>query len=155
MQLDSDRLNRWLTLGANIGVLIGISLLLVELNQNPTLMRGQTRNDVSSELIGIMSQVANNPELADLMYRVENGEQVTPQEMIQYRARQITIIRYFENVFYQYRQGLYDESEYSAQREAWKDAWVQARHDFWCGYRATVSPDFRAEIDSLITEYTC
>ncbi len=30
--MDSDRVNRWLTLGANIGVLIGIILLIVELN---------------------------------------------------------------------------------------------------------------------------
>ncbi|NIP54362.1 hypothetical protein GWN42_21260 [candidate division KSB1 bacterium] len=153
--MDSDRVNRWLTLGANVGVLIGIILLLIELNQNSMLMRGQTRNDVSSELIGLMSQVSNNPQLADLIYRVEHGEQVTPQEMLQYRARQISNIRYFENVFYQYRQGLYDEIEYLAHRQAWVGVWSQARHDFWCNYRQTVSPDFRAEIEGLITEYAC
>lgn len=38
--------NSWLTLGANLGVLIGIILTLVELNQNATMMRGQTRNYV-------------------------------------------------------------------------------------------------------------
>ena len=39
--MDADRLNRWLTLGANLGVLIGIALILVELNQNADLMRAQ------------------------------------------------------------------------------------------------------------------
>ena len=39
--MKGDVLNRWLTLGANIGVLIGIILILVELNQNADLMRAQ------------------------------------------------------------------------------------------------------------------
>ena len=39
-----DNLNKWLTLGANVGVLIGIILLVAELNQNSTLMRAQIFN---------------------------------------------------------------------------------------------------------------
>jgi hypothetical protein len=39
--LSSDRMNRWLTLGANLGVLVGIVLILIELNQNADLMRAQ------------------------------------------------------------------------------------------------------------------
>ncbi len=31
--MDSDRLNRWLTLGANLGVLVGIIFLAVEIRQ--------------------------------------------------------------------------------------------------------------------------
>jgi hypothetical protein len=37
----SDRLKSWLTLGANLGVLVGIILILIELNQNAELMRAQ------------------------------------------------------------------------------------------------------------------
>ena len=39
--MESDKVNRWLTLGANIGVLVGIILILIELNQNSDLMRAQ------------------------------------------------------------------------------------------------------------------
>jgi hypothetical protein len=39
--MNSDRLTRWLTLGANLGVLAGIILILFELNQNADLMRAQ------------------------------------------------------------------------------------------------------------------
>jgi hypothetical protein len=45
--MDSDRINRWLTLGANVGVLVGIILLVLELNQNSVLMRAQIFNDLS------------------------------------------------------------------------------------------------------------
>jgi hypothetical protein len=34
-----DRINQWLTLGANIGVVIGLILLLIELDQNSDLLR--------------------------------------------------------------------------------------------------------------------
>jgi len=39
--MSTEQLNRWLTLGANVGVLIGIFLLLLELKQNAELMRAQ------------------------------------------------------------------------------------------------------------------
>jgi hypothetical protein len=39
--LNSDRLNRWLSLGANTGVLIGIVFLAIEIQQNSDLARLQ------------------------------------------------------------------------------------------------------------------
>jgi len=35
----ADRLNRWLTLGANLGVLLGLIILIVEVHQNASLTR--------------------------------------------------------------------------------------------------------------------
>jgi hypothetical protein len=67
------------------------------------------------------------------------------------------MFRYHENVHYQYRQGLYDESEYFAHREAWRvffDLSKTAAKN-WCDYRELVSPEFRAEIDSLLSENLC
>jgi hypothetical protein len=43
--MDSDRLNRWLTLGANLGVLVGIIILAVEIRQNSDLARLQFSDD--------------------------------------------------------------------------------------------------------------
>ncbi len=39
--METDRVNRWLTLGANFGVVIGIALLILEINQNTEMMRAQ------------------------------------------------------------------------------------------------------------------
>jgi hypothetical protein len=39
--MESTRLSQWLTFGANIAVLGGIVLILIELNQNSNLMRAQ------------------------------------------------------------------------------------------------------------------
>ena len=153
--MNAESVNRWLTLGANVGILIGIMLLLLELEQNSTMMRGQTRNEVSSELINLMSQVVENRDIAELIDRANSGEELTPVESIQYEHREVAMFRYFENVHYQYRQGLYDESEFSTQREAWRRYASPARIKFWCDYRLTVSLEFRAEMDRLIAANEC
>ena len=44
--MDAHWLTRWLTLGANAGVLIGLVLLIMELDQNRDLMRAQTRHEL-------------------------------------------------------------------------------------------------------------
>ena len=48
-----ERLNRWLTLGANIGVLLGLVVLIVEVRQNAALTRAamdQQKNDLLAQI---------------------------------------------------------------------------------------------------------
>ena len=155
--MNVDRLNRWLTLGANIGVLFGIVFLIVELNQTSEMNRGETRNQVASELSELLRDVGNNPQLAELIVKAENGDVLTPAESMQYRQRILSMLRYFENVHYQYRQGLYDEAEFSTQKEAWRKVYASSKItvDIWCEYRVTFSPDFRREFDNLLDEFQC
>ncbi len=39
--MNTESVTRWLTLGANVGVLSGLILLLIELDQNSDLVRAQ------------------------------------------------------------------------------------------------------------------
>lgn len=49
--MDSDRLNRWLTLGANLGVLAGLALLVVEIRQSNQLALAQIEQTRSDNLL--------------------------------------------------------------------------------------------------------
>ena len=153
--MKAERLNRWLTLGANLGVLAGIVLLVYELGQNREMMRAQTRNEVAVQLIDLMSHVSTNPAFASLLTRAASGEALTPAETTQMNHRYIAMFRYFENVHYQYRQGLYADSEFSTQQEAWRRFMDDRTWSFWCNYRSTVSREFRVAFDSLFTTRTC
>lgn len=43
------------------------------------------------------------------------------------------MIRYFENVHYQFRQVLYDTADFLGQREAWRSFMTDgSRVSFWC-----------------------
>jgi len=155
--LTADTLNRWLTLGANVGVLIGIALLLIELNQNELMMRAQTRTELSNGIVEILNLSASNPQLASLIRRADNGEELSADEYFQYQHRSFALFRYLENLHYQYRLGLYGEREFSAQRKAWESYLNRSKAAWktWCVYRLTVSPEFRALVDGQLQQNSC
>jgi hypothetical protein len=65
--------------------------------------------------------------------------------------------RYWEDVHYQYRVGLYDEIEFSRQRGAWQAFFANSNRavEYWCQVRLLYSPKFSSEIDSLLPEGSC
>ena len=155
--MESDRLNRWLTFGANVGVLIGIILLIVELGQNREMMRAQTRHNMAMGLVSLQLSLAENEQLADIMRRGAAGEELSPTEELRILSRTIAQLRYWEDVHYQYRLGLYDESEFSKQREIWRIAFSRNsyRQEYWCRRNEVFSEEFRAEIDSFVPANRC
>ena len=155
--MKTKHVNQWLTLGANFGVLIGIILLLVELHQNSTMMRAQTRYEVSQGIVNLLSPSANNEQLASLLRRANSGKELTPDEYLQFQHRSFALFRYLENLRYQFRQGLFGEAEFLTQKRAWT-AYLnssKAAVTAWCTLRPSVSPEFRAEIDDVLEKYTC
>ena len=148
---------RWLSLVANVGALIGLLLIVVQLRQNRDLMRAQIRHDLSMGIVELLNTPAANSQLASVLRRGELGEQLTADEQFQFDVRTNALLRYWEDVHYQYRQGLYDEVEFSAQREAWgatigRSVGLAA---YWCRVRELYSPEFMAELDALQPPNAC
>lgn len=155
--MNSDRANRWLTLGANLGVLLGIVLLIIELDQNRDMMRAQIRHELAMGIVDLLQTPANNEQLAHILFRAKSGEELTPTEAFQFELRTNALFRYWEDVHYQYRVGLYDDVEFAKQRDAWKASLAgsqQAIH-YWCKVRPLYSPEFSSDMDNLIVDETC
>ena len=155
--MDSDRANRWLSLAANLGVLIGIILLVAELDQNREMMRAQTRNELSRGVLELLGSLVENKNLADVMVRANNGEELTPTQDYIFGAQAERVFRYWENVHYQYRQGMYDESEFSKHLDTMQAVLIdnQALINFWCQKRSLYSTPFVVELDGLLVERAC
>lgn len=155
--MDSERLTRWLTLGANLAVLVGILLLVVELNQNRDMMRAQIRHELASGIVDLLQVAASNEQLADVMFRAHSGEELTPRELFQFQLRTNALFRYWENVHYQYREGLYDATEFQKQRDAWKASMKNSvlGQAYWCQVRTLYSPEYMAEMDGLLRDDAC
>ena len=113
--MNTDSVNRWLTLGANFGVLIGIFLLVAELNQNSQLMRAQIFNERASQGIELFMSVAGSEDLSDIHAKLENSDfptdlsvlsELTPEQKNRYlwfmRANRFRI----ENLLYQQTLGM-------------------------------------------------
>jgi hypothetical protein len=155
--MDPQKTNSWLTLGANIGVLIGIILLVVELDQNREMIRAQTRNEISQQLVERLSLLSSSTALSSVKRRAERGEELSEDEEHQYYLMFVANMRAWENIHYQYRQGLFDEREFNAEKLAWQ--LVSNRNEAfsrnWCILHATLSPDFVAELEGLLDDDPC
>jgi len=155
--VDTTKLARWLSLGANIGVVAGIVLLVMELNQNREMMRAQVRHDLAMGIVDILQTPASDEQLAGVLYRANTGAELTAQEHFQFELRTNALLRYWEDVHYQYRAGLYDETEFARQRDAWKASFANSKRarDYWCRVRTYYSPGFMVELDSLLGDNAC
>jgi hypothetical protein len=151
--MNGERLTRLVTLAANVAVLAGVILLIVELRQSQAMMRAQTRNEVAVQLVDLLRDVSVDPDLAHVMGLAFAGEEMTADQNRQFSHRTMAMLRYFENVHYQYRQQLYDEAEFTTQQEAWR-RFMRSRGygPVWCTSRDTFSPDFMRAFDQLLPE---
>jgi len=112
-------LGQTVTILANLGVLVGILLLVYELNQNREMMRSQTRDSIAEMLINLLALEASDPRISEIYVKRASGEPLTPVEADRFQTIQWAYWRYRENVHYQYRNGLYEEEEYLALRAVW------------------------------------
>jgi hypothetical protein len=155
--MSKDRLIESIALTANCVTILGLLLVIFQLGQNRTLMRAQVRHELASTIVDLLNSSANNSELASVIRRAGLGEKLTADEQFQFRLRSNALLRYWEDVHYQYRLGLYDEVEYSRQKAAWKASFASSIGfvNYWCEVRTLYSPLFASEIDRLLPSQSC
>ena len=155
--MGTDRLNRWLTLGANIAVLLGIGLLVVELRQNQDIMRAQTRNEITQGELALLLSTAENRELADIVIRANDGEELTPAEQLRNVLRSESTFRLWQNVHYQGRIGTYDEEEFNKHLVTMEQVLSRSPNfvEYWCANMQIYPTEFQSEINNLIPTGSC
>jgi hypothetical protein len=154
----SGRLGGWLTLAANLGVLGGLVLVVLQLNQNEKMMRAQTRHEIATGIAQLLMDTAGNPQLNEVMVRSNSGARLTPAEAYQVQMRLNAIFRLWEDEHYQYRMGLYDETEFTRERNTWKGVLLTNPGvlEFWCrNNKGNFSAEFARDMNGLIEPGTC
>ena len=81
--MESDKLNKWLTLGANLGVVIGLIFLAIEVRQNNENLATQVRATAFFGMAETWNMVAENPELAAAIQKDMDKGELTPTEQNQ------------------------------------------------------------------------
>lgn len=152
-----ERLSSWLAVIANLGVLIGLILVILQLTQNERMIRAQTRHDISDEIVTLLLETAANERLNSIYYRGNAGEPLDPEDAHAYNMRLNALLRYWEDVDYQHRMGLYDEDEFDKHRLAWQNMMSSSARavSYWCEMRPFYSTEFAKEMDSLLAPDAC
>ena len=97
-----DRLNHWLTLGANIGVLAGIIFLALEIQQNTAATHSSTVQSVTDNSTAGLREYAANSDLARLRMKGDfENSSLSELEKFQYFAHNRGYWLHFQNVYFQ------------------------------------------------------
>ena len=103
--MNSEKINSWLSLLANIGVVVGLVLLIIELNQNTEQMRAQM-NQMRAESAAAQQHAYFNSEyIPAIVTKVRNGDELTPEEQRRYSSYIRSLNRIQDNNLWQYNQG--------------------------------------------------
>ena len=70
--MNADNVNKWLTLSANIGVVLGLILLIVEIGQNTEMMRAQINQMRADSAMSQQHAYFNSEYLPAIIQKVRN-----------------------------------------------------------------------------------
>ena len=153
-----------MTLAGSIGVLIGLWLLIVEINQNSELMQIQIEQSRSETYVAWQRERASNDALAALSAKIEvlgaRGpsevyEELEPIERSRVRSMMTARFYDYENLYSQYERGFVSEEYWQARAVPiirnmapfWKTIWGPG---FLAARRA-----FKEEIERILREPEC
>ena len=121
--MDADKLNKWLALGANCGVLIGLFLLIIEIQQNTDTMRaemGQARSDNRIESFQSRAFSEHWPRLMasrnDFSSIGEWYESLSAEDYERVRYFYLGVVNEMVNTAYQCEEGYLDMQQCNAMR---------------------------------------
>ncbi len=161
----ADKANQWLTLGANLGVLIGLILLIVELDQNSDLLRAQIHQARADNYESFMVEYADTEQLLQTMVKfraagaprdVSALEQLDPVERDRLRSYFNGRVAGYDNLYYQYRNGFLDEDFYSIRVvntvRTWAPVWIELGIIRPGAENPRVTKSFAAEVQRIMSE---
>jgi len=104
--MKSDQINKWLTLMANIGVIIGLVLVAFELRQNSELMRVQIHQARADSAMVSNEQSFNSDYIPPILVKVWHGDDLGPEERLRFTDYFRAMNRNQDNVLSQYDAGM-------------------------------------------------
>ncbi len=119
--MDTDKLNRWMTLIANVGVVSGLVFLAVEVRQNTESLE-ESRKQVRLQSYQVYLQnldesyrtLANSPFMAEIFikYDKEGPDALSEVEMQRFRWQSYTGMARIDTMHYLNEIGYFDQEQY-------------------------------------------
>jgi len=136
-----------------IAVVLSLIFIAIEVQQNSLLMRSQIRDSVTDKQIAFYSILGANPETSEIMIKALTGGELSPAESSQFLHWSSASLRMWENEWFQYQNGLFDEDEFAPRMEVWKGLSVfPGFRDMWNSQSNSYSPSFRAQLNAILND---
>ena len=160
--MDPQKLNNWLSVIANFGVLIGILILVVEISQNSELMRVQIEQQRSDAYVAWQREIASGDHVAPLFAKFTAlQDKVDPSEFFEHedfspeereRIAAVAHARFYdyENLFAQYQRGFISETYWHERItggiQDWAPIWMAVSPPDGPGARS----EFKTEVQRIL-----
>ena len=112
-----EKLNHWISLAANLGVLIGIIFLTLQINQSNRLGTNSAEADLRTMLFETNARISETPALAEVLSKFRAGsDNLTPSEKEQAISYAIQIMITWNFATESYEANLLSETTYNNQK---------------------------------------
>jgi hypothetical protein len=154
IDVDSDRINRWLTLGANIAVLFGIFFLAAEISQNTDMMRTQINQSRAELSMNEAQAMYNSQYLPEILTKLRRGEAITEVDRERYNHFLRGLHRNLDNQLRQYREGYLADNIPRSVRAALMAEVVpiDVARELWQRTKGSFSDEYVAFVDGILSE---
>ena len=151
--MNASKINEWLTLISNFGVLLGITFLAYEIQQNTLTTQAQTRDSITEKQMTFYDIGISNPDALELFLR-GNANELEPGtlEFTRYLWIIRSQTRMWENEWYQAQLGTFESEEFQARLCLWSGALNVnsiGYKNVWSRIRDTYAPEFREVLDDM------
>ncbi len=144
--MDSDRANRWLTLGANIAVLAGLVALVVEIRTNTAAVQAAAVQEGTNSSREYLLNIALDEDLSRIRQTGRmNLEELSEPEAYRFYLQSRGNWLYLQNMWIQTELGVFDERAWESTNKIICSFFTQLgwRQD-WENHRSVLDPEFVA-----------
>ena len=156
--MNMTKVQELISLIASAGVIASIIFLGIEVQQNTDMMQSQTRNSIVENQLSFYEGIIDNPELAVITNELRKDADFyasgSPERM-RYHFFAMSQFRMWENEWYQYQKGLFDQKEFDSRVNTWKtNIVVPINVITWTNIRGDFSEDFRNYLNAIMQSGT-
>lgn len=147
-----DRLNSWLSLAANLAVLVGIVFVAVEIAQNTAMVETQIHQSRAEAASAEARSLYNSDLVPALLVKVQADVELSPEETIRWKALFRAFNRNFDNQLRQFREGLLGNNIPRSLDLAISEVVLGSRlgREEWQRTKAIYSDEYIAFVDALL-----
>jgi len=156
--MNTSKLNEWLTITANLGVIAGIVFLAIEVQQNTEIMQAQTQDSITEKQMDWYMNIGTSEFASDLYFKGRE-EGVLAFEVDSAEINAFNFIahanpRIWENEWYQYKKQLFEDDEFLARSRIWPVLLSSPGfRAVWDSQKGIYAPDFREYLDAKLEGY--
>ena len=134
-------------------VFASVIYLAIQVRQSSKIAQSAARHAILETIMSPPNNFIQSKSFAKAFIAQLNGEPISPEQALQLQVYCYMTLKSWENMHYQYRNGMLTNEEWVPMREnlrllmqmsVWQDYWGREKHIY--------SPYFKSEINSILRE---